>query len=228
MTCILVAHLGEHVILAADKRAVQINSDGSRTVLTDDVQKIVETGVGVITGAGIVEMLDQVKSKFNGKSFNDSGQVLESIIQVRKEYSERYSGSARLDKDLSETSWVFTYPATEQGRAVTRVRFYHQSVSADHLVVLDENGVLCLPGGLSSMEAQAVQVSLQEVVRISLCSLPYKQAAQAIFSHMVQLMSDVADMSVSVSSACDVALISGSSVEVEIGISEHTRKQHMA
>lgn len=62
MTCVLVAHLGEHVIFAADKRAVQINTDGSRTVLSDDVEKIVETGVGVITGACIVEMLEQVKS----------------------------------------------------------------------------------------------------------------------------------------------------------------------
>lgn len=221
MTCILVAHLGEHVILAADKRAVQINADGSRAVLNDDVEKIVETGVGVITGAGIVEMLDEVKSKFGGKNFNDSGEVLESILQVRKDYSERYSGSSRLDKDLRETSWVFTYPATEQGKAVTRVRFYHQSVSADSLVVLGEYGVLCLPGGLSSMEAQAVQSSLQEVVRTSLGSLPYEQAAQAVFSYMIQLMSDVSEVSVSVSSRCDVALISGSSVEVEIGFQTH-------
>lgn len=218
MTCILVAHLGEHVILAADKRAVQINEDGSRTVLNDNVEKIVKTGVGVITGAGMVEMLDQVKSKFSGEEFDDSGEVLESILQARKKYSERYISSSRLHQDLRETSWVFTYPATEEGRLVTRVRFYHQSESGDSLVVLGEKGVLCLPGGLSSIEAQRVQSSLQEVVRTSLETLPYEQAAQAVFTYMVKLMSDIADVSMSVSSMCDVALISGSIADVGIGI----------
>lgn len=46
MTCILVAHLGEHVILAADKRVVKIETDGSRAPDHDNVEKIVQAGVG--------------------------------------------------------------------------------------------------------------------------------------------------------------------------------------
>ena len=52
MTCILVAHLGDEVIIAADKRVTQITEHGARIPCGDNEEKIVRTEVGIITGAG--------------------------------------------------------------------------------------------------------------------------------------------------------------------------------
>jgi hypothetical protein len=222
MTCILVAHLGSEVIIAADKRVVKIEADGSRTPDHDSVEKIVQTGVGVITGAGMVEMLDQVKSTLRGVSFSDPFDVLDLILDARRSYSAAHFDCSRLDDDLRKTSWVFTFVDVDsKGHAVTRVAYYLQSHNAHSLRELGCGSVLCLPGGFTYEQADKARHQLQDVVTSSLSTLPYEQAAQTVVSHMIQLMSEIAEVSVSVSSVCDLALIRGSCVEMTVGLS-HT------
>lgn len=217
MTCILVAHLGSEVVVAADKREVQYKADGSLTVHGDDVQKIVRTGVGVITGAGMVEMLDPVKSALKGVSFGDPFDVLDLIKAARRRYSEVYSDSPRLDGDLRKTSWVFTFVDVDsKGQAVTRVAYYLQSHAADSLRELGSGYVLCMPGGFTYEKADEIRNQLQGVVTSSLKASPYAQAKQEIIKHMRHLMSEVAKESASVSSMCDVAVINGSDVEINV------------
>lgn len=219
MTCILIAHLGSEVVIATDKRVVSIFEDGTRIPSGDEEEKIVRTGVGVVTGSGAVAMLEPVKSALSEKDFASTDDVLELILKTRRNYVLANKSSPRLEADLAETSWVLTYPTVEGTRAVTRVVFYHQSVSADRLAIVGEGRVMCFPAGFTHEQAQALQSQLQEVTTAALASLPPEEARLAVEACMLRLMDDVSQVGVSVSAICDIAVVSGSAVKIALGVS---------
>lgn len=98
MTCILVAHLGDEVIIAADKRVTQITEHGARIPCGDNEEKIVRTEVGIITGAGSLAMLDPVKSLVRDHGFGSPDEVLELILQARASFAQVHADSPRLGK----------------------------------------------------------------------------------------------------------------------------------
>ncbi|WP_155950770.1 hypothetical protein [Pseudomonas taiwanensis] len=219
MTCILVAHLGSEVVVAADKRATRYEADGSLTVHGDDEQKIVRTPAGIVTGCGMVEMLNPVKDHLGTQGFATTDEVLWLIQQARITYAKANASNPQLERHLARTGWLFTYPATANGLAVTRAVFFHPSLSTENFAVVGEGRVLCLPGGFSDEQADKVRHQLQGVVTSSLRTSPYAQAKQEIIKHMLHLMNEVAEISLSVSSVCDIAVINGGDVEIEYGVS---------
>lgn len=218
MTCILVAHLGDEVIIAADKRVTQITQDGVKIPHGDNEEKIVRTKVGVITGAGSVAMLDPVKSYVRDHGFNSPDDVLDLILRTRDSFSELHAESPRLQEDLAETSWMFTYPTVVNDEAVIRFAYYHQQHGADSLRRLDEGKVMCFPGGFSLEQAQELQAELQGVVTAALDSYPIDQVRQLVVSYMLTLISEVSATSETVSGTCDIALVDGSEVMVAISV----------
>jgi hypothetical protein len=214
MTCILVAHLGDEVIIAADKRVTQITQDGVKIPHGDNEEKIVRTKVGVITGAGSVAMLDPVKSYVRDHGFNSPDDVLDLILRTRDSFSELHAGSPRLQADLAETSWMFTYPTVVNDQAVTRFVYFHQHHSAESLCGLTEGRVMCFPGGFSLEQAQELQAKLQDLVTASIESHPTDQVRELVVSYMLKLISEVSAISETVSSTCDIALVDGKEVMV--------------
>lgn len=219
MTCILVAHLGSEVVVAADKRAVQYKADGTLTVARDDVQKLVRTPAGIVTGCGMVEMLNPVKAQLSTQGFATTDEVLDLIQQTRNTYAKANATSPRLASDLAKTGWLFTYPATANGQAVTRAVFFHPSLSTETFAVVGEGRVKCFPAGFSHEQAQQVEAQFQEVVTSSLSSHPYPQAKQTVLGFMLHLMSEVSKTSIAVSSACDVAVINGAITDIWLNVS---------
>ena len=180
MTCILVAHLGDEIIIAADKRVTEITQDGVKIPCGDNEEKIVRTKVGVITGAGALAMLDPVKSFVRDHGFNSPDAVLDLILRTRDSFSNFHAESPRLQADLAETSWMFTYPTVVNDQAVTRFAYYHQQHGADSLRRLDVGRVMCFPGGFSQEQAQELQAKLQGVVTASLDSHPTDQVRELV------------------------------------------------
>lgn len=219
MTCILVAHLGYQVIIAADKRVTHITPDGVRTAVGDNEEKIVRTEAGVITGAGSVAMLDYVKGAVSALGFNSPDEVLDLILDTRESYSKEHADSPRLQSDLAETSWMFTYPMIQNDQPVTRFVCFHQSLSTDSLVRLDVGRVMCFPGGFSLEEAQVVQAKLQRVVDESLNLYSAEVVIQMVVSKMISLMAEISEISESVSSISDIALIDGRNVNIAMSVS---------
>lgn len=219
MTCILVAHLGDELIIAADKRVTQITQDGVKIPHGDKEEKIVRTKVGVITGAGSLAMLDPVKSYVRDHGFNSPDDVLDLILRTRDSFSELHAERPRLQDDLAETSWMFTYPTLVNDQAVTRFVYYHQHHGAESLRRLDVGRVMCFPGGFSLEQAQELQSKLHNVVTESLKSCPAGQARQLVISYMLTLMSEISAASETVSNTCDIALIEGSQVLVAMSVS---------
>ncbi|EPF6691878.1 hypothetical protein ODJ70_24675 [Pseudomonas aeruginosa] len=209
MTCIIVAHLGREVLIAADKRVTYISEDGARTPIGDSEEKIVRTAVGVVTGCGAIAMLQPVKDLLSRLGFGHTDEVLELIQKVRKEYSEVNASCPHLQADLAETSWIFTYPTATKETFLTRVAFFHQSINSEKLSVVHEGKVMCFPSGVTLEQAQELQAQLQEFTTYCLGTLPHDQARQEVISLMLRQMNEVAQISTSVSSACDVAIVTG-------------------
>ena len=218
MTCILVAHLGDEVIIAADKRVTQITENGARVPCGDNEEKLVRTEAGVITGAGSLAMLDPVKSLVRDRGFDSTDVVLKLILDTRKSFSKVHANSPRLAADLDETSWMFTYPTVVNDQAVTRFVYFHQHHSAESLCVLREGRVMCFPGGFSLEQAQALQAKLQGVVTDALESLPANQVRQSVVLGMLALMSETAYISETVSSVCDIAVVNGRQVSIALSV----------
>lgn len=214
MTCILVVHLGDEVIIAADKRVTQITQDGLKIPCGDNEEKIVRTKFGVITGAGSLAMLERVKSFVRDHGFNSPDDVLDLILRTRHSFSEFHANSPRLQADLAETSWMFTYPTVVNDQAITRFVYFHQHHSAESLCALTEGKVMCFPGGFSLEQAQELQAELQSVVTAALDSYPTDKVRQLVASYMLTLISEVSAISEKVSSTCDIALVKGNEVMI--------------
>lgn len=218
MTCILVAHLGDEIIIAADKRVSQITQDGVITFIGDEEEKIVRTEVGVITGTGAVEMLNDVKTLVRDLGFNSPDEVLELIRDAQGTFSNQYADSPRLKIDLAQTSFMFTYPAIANDKFVTRFVYYHQSRSTDSLYRLEDGKVMCFPSGFSQEQATEVRDKLQDLVASALESYSIYEARMLVISHMRKLMKEISDSSETVSSICDIAVIDGRDVEIAMSV----------
>ncbi|WP_122408405.1 hypothetical protein [Pseudomonas viridiflava] len=218
MTCILVAHLGDEIIIAADKRVTLVTPDGAKSPGGDDEEKIVRTKVGVITGTGSVEMLNDVKTLARDLGFNSPDEVLGFILDAQGTFSNQYADSPRLKIDLAQTSFMFTYPAIANDKFVTRFVYYHQSHSTDSLYRLEDGKVMCFPSGFSQEQATEVRDKLQYLVTSALESDSIHESRMLVISHMRKLMKEISDSTETVSSICDIAVIDGRDVEIAMSV----------
>ncbi|KWS54872.1 MULTISPECIES: hypothetical protein [Pseudomonas syringae group] len=218
MTCILVAHLVDEIIIAADKRVTLITPDGVKSSGGDDEEKIVRTKVGVITGTGSVDMLDHVKTLVKNRGFTSPDEVLRMILDKRSTFSGLHADSSRLKTDLAQTSFMFTYPAMVNDQPVMRFVYYHQSHSTDSLCRLEDGKVMCFPGGFSLEQAIQVQDRLQGLVTPALESGSIDEVRTLVISYMRKLMKEISDSSETVSSICDIAVIKGRNVKIAMSV----------
>jgi len=129
-------HFGDYVILAADTRT----TIGRPAIFhRDDTPKIVKTGIGLITGAGLAELLDGVKSDFASQPGDHTDDILEKIHSHREAVRRRYCldlAQSRVERWITETSWLFTYCTLQEDQPVLRLGLVSGSLAdALHLVV---------------------------------------------------------------------------------------------
>jgi len=123
MTICIALHFRDYVILAADTRT----SFGDPPIsIRDDTVKIVETGIGLITGAGFQELLDAVKDQVKTSQIEDTELILEIIKShqtvIRRKYANVIS-SSDVDHWIGITKWIFSYPTTIDNQDYLRVGF---------------------------------------------------------------------------------------------------------
>ncbi|WP_282281163.1 hypothetical protein [Pseudomonas sp. PS02302] len=205
----LVAHLGGEIVVVADKRVTAYGQEGNLLYFEDSENKITRTAIGIVTGCGAVAMLEPFKNYMADSDIRNSDCALEQILLIRRNYFESAVEWARVDLDLAETSWLFTYPTIDENRILNRVVFFHQSISADKLSVLEEGRVACFPSGFSLEEAQSLQRGMQNVVDEELGMSPLDQVRGKVIGTMLGVIEEVSLRSDSVSPTCDVAIVNG-------------------
>ena len=123
MTLLVGMHLGSYVIIAADTRASWYTPKG-KFGYRDDAEKVRETDLGLITGAGLANILDPVKDAL---ATNDHGvrttHDLEALMRnAREAYRDEvdwWNAKPYLWEAFEITGWLFTYQGGDSPTAET-------------------------------------------------------------------------------------------------------------
>jgi len=131
MTMIIALHLGAYVIVAADKRETyQVNGEVV-SILSDDVQKLIEWHGGVATGSGYVPLLSDFKVRLSKSDVSSTNQIIEIARECFLGLPQEQAGW------IKYTNWLFTYTTDAPQGLVTRVAFI-KSASPESIGVLEE------------------------------------------------------------------------------------------
>ncbi|EJE4163731.1 hypothetical protein M3916_003889 [Vibrio parahaemolyticus] len=121
MTMIVGIHLGEYILVAADKREVTMLGDIVMNVTSDEVEKLIEWNGGVITGNGYVPLLSDLKDYLATNEITHTDQILD------------YANAAVLNLPESQaqwkkqTNWMFSYLSQVDGQLTTRLGYVTSS-----------------------------------------------------------------------------------------------------
>jgi hypothetical protein len=109
MTLIVGMNLGFYALLAADTRASYYPFDQPMQ-FNDEREKIRRNRMGIMTGMGLVDLLDAVKKRFEDEDPMHTDRVRQIIIEERAKVPEFLMTSPRVKQAVEhETCWMFTY-----------------------------------------------------------------------------------------------------------------------
>lgn len=112
MTIKVGINLGEYAILAADTRVSFISGDYLLS-FRDDAEKIQKTKIGLITGAGYVDLLNDVKDYLSINEITHTSEIEEAIRKFRGKYTLECNLNSHINgrskKSFESTGWIYTY-----------------------------------------------------------------------------------------------------------------------
>ena len=116
MTLIVGFNFGSYALIGADAR-VSYYPDG-QLQFRDDNEKIRETSLGLITGAGFANLLDLVKVRLLRQTASNTDEIISIIKEERERLKQApWWGEKRIQEALQTTAWMFTYYGTGQSSA---------------------------------------------------------------------------------------------------------------
>jgi hypothetical protein len=108
VTLIVGMNLGSYALLGADTRVSYYPHD--RLMYRDDSLKIRRIGMGLITGAGFGNLLDDVKGALDDDAIEHTD-IIRDVVNREVEDWKRHPWyqQTRVRKALDETGWMFSY-----------------------------------------------------------------------------------------------------------------------
>jgi len=153
VTLVVGFNLGTYALMVADTRAS--HADGTHA---DGDEKIQETDIGIISGAGLVDLLDPVKRRIaETRTLSHTTEILAIIREER----ERLEGVSRLYDPrvlqiFEHTTWMFSYLAGENPKTVDdmsmRLAIPHPKTGDLHLALVNRCRILA-PSGTTEEQA---------------------------------------------------------------------------
>lgn len=209
MTLIIAVDMGSIGLIASDKAEVMIAPNGDVSSVHQEAKKIIKTPLGVITGAGRVELLDRVKAFVESGEVGNTDQVLNAIVQAREEFRAKYADDPQVENALMSTSWVFNYTALlEDEETAHRIAIFHPSWGEDSLRVLETGQATAIgPGDFTAEENDELIRQIRKRIKMPSADLNIRDALLANVEVAVEAMVDVAACFPSVSEVCDIAIV---------------------
>lgn len=209
MTLIIAVDMGEIGLIASDKAEVMIAPNGDVFPVHQEAEKIIQTPLGVITGAGRVELLDRVKTFVESGEVSNTDQVLNAIVQAREGFRAKYAGDPQVESALLSTSWVFNYTALlENEKTAHRIAMFHASWGEESMQILGTDQAISIgPGNFTAEESAELTRKIRKKVQMPSVDLDIRDALLANVEVAVEAMADVAARSPSVSEICDIAIV---------------------
>jgi len=121
MTINIGINFGDYIFLAADTRTTYFFSSAQK--YTDETQKIQKTKMGLVTGAGYKNLLDEVKYQLAQENIRHTDQ----IIQVIKQQADTFSiqASPKIREVINTTGWLLTYLTQVEEKPILRLALIH-------------------------------------------------------------------------------------------------------
>lgn len=154
MTINIGINLGDYVILAADTRSVCGLGD---TIIShsDGHEKVQKSEMGLITGAGYADLLDDVKKQIAQENISHTDQIIHIIKKCRENLSIKSASSPiMVSKWIKTTSWLLTYTTSVHRSPVLRLALIQ---SDDKIVCYDKNkSCVIMPSDSTHEEVERV------------------------------------------------------------------------
>ena len=136
MSLVVGLHLGNLAIIAADKRVVSMYGQ-TMIVDHDEAEKIINAGIGYVSGSGIVELLDLVKEALADIEITHTDQIRAIISRERDRFRSVHSANPEwAEQQIKKTGWMFTYMTEAGGETVLRVALVHGAWNDDEIGLL--------------------------------------------------------------------------------------------
>jgi len=156
-------NFGAYVLLAADTRTTYHDWKGGVVGFKDNSIKIQRTYIGLITGAGSVELLDVVKRRLKEEGPKDTNHVLNIIREERRLYQKPLSS---LEQHLIEnTGWIFSYLTVNPENYVLRLAMYHPRFGDDLGLFADNDPAIIFPQEATEEDAKLIGDFLKESIK---------------------------------------------------------------
>jgi len=135
---------------------------GASKIHDDAQSKVMKWSAGLITAAGLVQLIDAVNSRLEQEQVIDTNDILAAIKEERDEL--RANGALVASKQeiegfIQETGWILSYVTQQEGEPVMRLGVLHPQLE------LETNGELALyvPGEVAMI--MPVEASESEATR---------------------------------------------------------------
>jgi hypothetical protein len=208
MTLLATIHLDKFAIIASDKKEVFI-TDGIIVARHEHGEKIIDTGIGLITGTGYVEFLSAVKKKIAASEITNTNQIMEIISNARDLIKNSSFKSAKKKEELLEKErWLFTDKTMLENAPCLRVGFYQPSIDENHLAIIKENTSRALfPKEVSQEVANKFSSFLSDNIQTLENTPDFNNNLNHNVTIILNLMNEVSKITEKVSKTCDIGVV---------------------
>jgi len=177
-------------------------------VLSDESEKILDVGIGHVTGSGYVPLLDSVKCAMRKATIDHTDQILQIINNERAALRNEAIDKEAADEYIRITGWLFTYRTFAEGRQRLRVRITHPSFGDDTGFLEVSNAAKLIgPKDCDPRDVARISAWLNANLKLT-CDIPdYLESVKYHVPYLAACFSDIADHCKSVSEAFDVAIM---------------------
>lgn len=126
MTIAIGINLGLYAILAADTRET-VERLGS-PFFDDNKSKVHKTTMGLIAGAGLVQLLDAVNAQLASETITSTERISAIVAEEGERVRRQFAKYSKLDWALANTGWIFSYITVLDGNPTLRLGIIHPSI----------------------------------------------------------------------------------------------------
>lgn len=208
MTLLVSINLDDFAIIASDKKEV-IKLNDAFIPYHERAEKIVETGIGLITGSGYVGLLNSVKQRVAEEEITHTDQILEIIKNERKLIRNAiWYTDYQKNEFLNFTGWLLSYWTIVDNVQKLRIALYHPSVEENYFAIIEENTSKAIfPSDLIPENVEKYSNFLSNSFQ-KLNDLPdINQNITHNVKIILVLMNEISKVSETVSKTCDIGLV---------------------
>lgn len=208
MTFLATIHAKEYALIAADKMEVAKIGPGFVCVRTN-VDKITDTGIGLMTGSGYVSLLDEVKSAVSKSQITHTNQILTIIRDRRLKllYNPCLPENQKYDF-LNNTGWLFTYSTIVDAKPTIRVAIYSPHVGDQYLSIVEENKCSAFfPSDSTAAIRESFMAALKSEMVSSDGADTFRDTLSINSRLILRQMKEMSMVSDFVTESCDIGLV---------------------